>query len=43
MSVRTQFPHPIQEIENLWIPMSDGCRLADRLWLQAGADPEGGC
>jgi putative CocE/NonD family hydrolase len=32
------FPHRVREIEHLWIPLSDGCRLAARLWLPAGAD-----
>ncbi len=27
----------IEEIENLWITMSDGCRLAARVWLPANA------
>ena len=27
----------IEEIENLWIPMPDGCRLAARAWLPDGA------
>jgi putative CocE/NonD family hydrolase len=31
------FPHAVQEIENTWIPMSDGARLAARLWLPADA------
>jgi len=31
----------ILEIENLWITMSDGCRLAARLWLPAGHATEG--
>jgi uncharacterized protein len=30
----------IVEIENVWIPMSDGCRLAARLWLPEGAEAE---
>lgn len=36
-----EFPHPIREIENLWIPMPDGARLAARMWLpkDAGANP----
>jgi uncharacterized protein len=29
--------HPIEEIENVWITLSDGCRLAARLWLPVGA------
>ncbi len=32
------FPHRVQEIENLWIPMPDGCRLAARIWLPEGAE-----
>lgn len=31
-------PRPIREIENLWIPMPDGVRLAARVWLPADAD-----
>jgi putative CocE/NonD family hydrolase len=31
-------PHRVQEIENVWIPMSDGCRLAARVWLPEGAE-----
>jgi hypothetical protein len=28
----------IVEIENVWIIMSDGCRIAARIWLPAGAE-----
>jgi uncharacterized protein len=28
----------IREIENVWIPMPDGCRIAARLWLPASAE-----
>jgi hypothetical protein len=28
----------ITEIENVWITMSDGCRIAARTWLPAGAE-----
>ena len=31
----------IQEIENIWIPMSDGCRIAARVWLPASAEAWG--
>jgi putative CocE/NonD family hydrolase len=31
-------PMPCREIENAWITMSDGCRLAARLWLPAAPD-----
>ena len=44
MTVRVvdSFPHAVREIENLWIPMPDGARLAARVWLPASAWPEGG-
>ena len=38
MKIRTSFPHQIREIENCWIPMPDGCRLAARIWLPCDAD-----
>ena len=34
----TSLPHEVREIENAWIPMPDGTRLAARLWLPEGAD-----
>lgn len=36
--MRTDFPHPVREIENTWIPLSDGIRLAARIWLPEDAD-----
>ncbi len=27
----------VEEIENVWIPMSDGCRIAARIWLPRSA------
>ena len=35
------FPRKVCEIENIWIPMPDGTRLAARIWLpeDAEADP----
>ena len=30
--------HAVREVENAWITLSDGCRLALRLWLPAEAD-----
>ena len=33
-----QFPHAVQEIENCWITLSDGCRVAARIWLPEGAE-----
>jgi putative CocE/NonD family hydrolase len=29
----TSLPHAVRDIENVWITLSDGCRLAARLWL----------
>jgi uncharacterized protein len=31
-------PREVREIENCWIPMPDGARLAARIWLPAGAE-----
>ncbi|MEM8989285.1 MAG: CocE/NonD family hydrolase [Pseudomonadota bacterium] len=41
VATRTAFARKVREIENLWIPMSDGVRLAARIWLpeDAEADP----
>lgn len=33
--VRTDFPHPVEVMENLWIPLPDGTRLAAKLWRPA--------
>ncbi len=30
----------IREIENVWIAMSDGCRIAARIWLPKTAEQE---
>ena len=32
-----QIPNVVREVENRWIPLMDGCRLAARLWLPADA------
>jgi putative CocE/NonD family hydrolase len=32
------FPRRVREIENTWIPLSDGCRLAARIWLPDDAE-----
>ena len=39
--VRTEFPRSVREIENTWLHLSDGTRLAARIWLpeDAEADP----
>jgi uncharacterized protein len=33
-----EFPRAVREIENLWIPLADGCRLAARVWLPENAE-----
>jgi len=33
LSIRTDFARAVREIENTWIPMPDGTRLAARIWL----------
>lgn len=40
MSLRivTDFPRAVREIRHVWIPLSDGCRLAARIWLPADAE-----
>ena len=35
--IRTDFPRKVREIENTWIPMPDGTRLAARIWLPEDA------
>ncbi|RUW57096.1 CocE/NonD family hydrolase, partial [Mesorhizobium sp. M4B.F.Ca.ET.049.02.1.2] len=39
--VVTDFPRKVREIENVWIPMPDGVKLAARIWLpqDAGQNP----
>jgi putative CocE/NonD family hydrolase len=34
----TAFPYPVREIENTWIELADGSRLAARIWLPEGAE-----
>jgi putative CocE/NonD family hydrolase len=34
----TTFPRRVREIENTWIPLSDGARLAARIWLPEDAE-----
>lgn len=38
MTTRSSFPWPIREIEHTLIPMSDGVRLAARIWLPVDAE-----
>jgi uncharacterized protein len=35
--VARSYPFGLTEIENIWVPMPDGVRLAGRLWLPEGA------
>ena len=37
MKIVDRFAHAVTVIENCWVPMSDGCRLAGRIWLPAAA------
>jgi putative CocE/NonD family hydrolase len=38
VDVVESFPRPVRELENIWIPMSDGVRLAARIWLPVDAE-----
>jgi uncharacterized protein len=38
MKVVTDFPCPVRVIENEWIPLPDGTRLAARIWLPVDAE-----
>ena len=38
MKIIDDFPNTVREIETCWIPMSDGCRLAARIWLPEDAE-----
>ncbi|WP_110685374.1 CocE/NonD family hydrolase [Salinicola aestuarinus] len=37
MKIKQDFPHRVREIENAWITLADGTRLAARIWLPEGA------
>lgn len=37
LKIVTSLPHRVVEHEHVWIPMSDGCRLAAKIWLPEGA------
>ena len=36
-NIVASFPHAVEEIENTWIPLADGCRLGARIWLPRDA------
>ncbi|WHY01785.1 CocE/NonD family hydrolase [Neobacillus sp. DY30] len=38
LTIKTEFPRKVREIEHVWIPMSDGTRLAARIWLPEDAE-----
>ena len=40
MSIVEKFPREVKEIENVWIPLTDGCRLAARIWLPQDAETD---
>jgi uncharacterized protein len=39
VQIRTDYPHDLTEVENIWVPLPDGTRLAGRLWLPKDAGP----
>lgn len=38
LSIKTEFPRKVREIEHVWIPMSDGTQLSARIWLPEDAE-----
>jgi predicted acyl esterase len=40
LTVRTEFPRRVREIEHTWITLGDGTRLAARTWLPEDAEDE---
>jgi putative CocE/NonD family hydrolase len=38
MQIKTDWPHPVREIEPAWITLVDGTRLAARIWLPVDAE-----
>ena len=40
MTIKTvkKFPRKIKEVENFWIPLSDGVKLAARMWIPVDAE-----
>jgi uncharacterized protein len=38
VGARTEFPHRVRRIDHTWIPLSDGTRLAARIWLPEDAE-----
>ncbi len=40
LQVVTEAPRKVRSIENVWIPMTDGARLAARIWLPVDAESD---
>jgi uncharacterized protein len=40
MRTVSEFPREVREIENVFIELADGCRLAARIWLPADAEAD---
>ena len=40
MQTVQSFPRSVTEVFNAWIPISDGCRLAARIWMPADAESD---
>lgn len=40
MRTVTSFPHAVREDEHVWIPLSDGTKLAARIWRPVSSDDE---
>jgi len=40
VTVRTEFPRRVREIEHTWMPLADGTRLAARIWLPEDAEDD---
>jgi len=40
MRMVKRFPYRVRKLENLWIPMPDGVRLAARAWIPRSADDD---
>ena len=38
LPVRHGFPRPVRRVEHFWLPLSDGTRLAARMWLPEDAE-----
>ncbi len=38
LSIKNEYTHEIQEIEHVWIPMSDDTKLSARIWMPTDAE-----